>query len=123
MSVLWNGKLAFLLFVLAAVLLGAVYFIAARPIYQADGLVQVEQDDKSGGLTASLGDMASLFGAPMETSAEIEILQSRMILSKVIDALNLEIEAEPDYFPIFGRFFAQHRADLDRKSTRLNSSH
>src|SRR3546814_15697907 len=48
----------------------------------------------------------------METSAEIEILQSRMILSKVIDALNLEIEAEPDYFPIFGRFIAQHRADL-----------
>src|SRR3546814_6248868 len=82
-------------------------FIAARPIYQADGLVQVEQDDKSGGLTASLGDMASLFGAPMETAAEIEILQSRMILSKVIDALNLEIEAEPE----------------DRKSTRLNSSH
>src|SRR3546814_2073798 len=35
-----------------------------------------------------------------------------MILSKVIDALNLEIEAEPDYFPIFGRFIAQHRADL-----------
>src|SRR3546814_5616476 len=56
--------------------------------------------------------MASPFGAPMETSAEIEILQSRMILSKVIDALNLVIEAEPDYFPIFGRFIAQHRADL-----------
>src|SRR3546814_12120602 len=35
-----------------------------------------------------------------------------MILSKVIDALNLEIEAEPDYFPIFGRFIAQHRTDL-----------
>lgn len=111
-SVLWNGKLAFLLFVLASLLLGAIYFIAARPIYQADGLVQVEQDDKSGGLSASLGDMASLLGTPMETTAEIEILQSRMILTKVIDALDLEIEAEPDYFPVFGRFVARRRNDL-----------
>lgn len=119
LSVLWNGKLAFFLFVFAALLSGAIYYIAARPIYQADGLVQVEQDDKSGGLSASLGDMASLLGTPMETTAEIEILQSRMILTKVIEALNLEIEAEPDYFPIFGRFIARSRTDLTAPAPAL----
>lgn len=111
-SVLWNGKLTFALAVIGTLLLGAIYFVAARPIYQADGLVQVEQDSQSAGMTAAMGDMASLFGTPMETTAEIEILQSRMILTKVIEALDLEIEAEPDYFPIFGRFIAKHRDDL-----------
>jgi tyrosine-protein kinase Etk/Wzc len=111
LAVLWNGKLTLCLILFGTLLLGMIYFIAARPIYQADGLVQVEQDDKNS-LTAAMGDMASLFGAPAETSAEIEILQSRMILTKVIEDLNLEIDAEPAYFPIFGRFIAQHRDGL-----------
>ena len=43
-AVLWNGKLALCLILFGTLLLGVIYFIAAQPIYQADGLVQVEQD-------------------------------------------------------------------------------
>lgn len=109
-GVLWSGKLAISLIAFGTLIVGVLYLVAARPIFQADGLVQVEQDNKS--LTASMGDLSSLFGASTETSAEIEILQSRMILNKVIDALNMEVVAEPDYFPIVGRFIARHHDEL-----------
>ena len=56
-----------------------------------------------------MGDLASLFGTPMETQAEIQILQSRMVLTKVIEALKLEVYVEPYYFPIFGQFIARQR--------------
>ncbi|MFT4047393.1 MAG: polysaccharide biosynthesis tyrosine autokinase [Solimonas sp.] len=112
-GVLWGGKWTLLMAVLATLFIGCAYLIAARPIYRADGVVQVEENDK-GGLQASMGDLASLFGSPMETEAEIQILQSRMILIKVIDALNLQIEAEPRYFPFIGHFIVRHRKDLDQ---------
>lgn len=115
-ALLWGGKWTLLAAVLAALFLGCVYLIAARPVYKADGVVQVEQNDKAG-LQASMGELASLFGSPMETEAEIQILKSRMILTKVIDALNLQVEAEPRYFPIIGRFIARRRVDLQEPAS------
>lgn len=112
-ALFWGGKWTLLAAVLGALFFGCIYLVAARPIYKADGVVQVEQNEK-GGLQASMGDLASLFGSPMETEAEIQILQSRMILSRVIDTLNLQIDAEPYYFPIIGRFIARSRSDTDQ---------
>lgn len=107
-GVLWAGKFKILLATVAMVLLGVLYLLAKAPVYEANGLVQVEQDDKS--LSSSLGDLATLFSAPVQTEAEIEILKSRMVLGSVVDNLKLEILATPKYFPIVGRFVAQHRA-------------
>ena len=112
-ALLWGGKWTVLLATFAMVFIGCVYLVAARPVFRADGTVQVEENKKGGGMQAAMGDLASLFGSPMETEAEIQILQSRMILIKVIDALNLEIIAEPRYFPIIGHFIARHRTGLD----------
>jgi len=116
LAALWVGKWTVLAAVVATMILGVLYLVATRPVYQADGVVQVEQNEK-GGMQASMGELASLFGSPMETEAEIQILQSRMILTKVIDALNLQIKVEPRYFPLIGRFIATRRKDLDQPAS------
>lgn len=112
-AVLWGGKWMVLLATIAALFCAGLYLIASRPVYSADGTVQVEQSEKGGGLQTSMGDLGLMLGSPMETEAEIQILKSRMILTKVIEALNLQVEAEASYFPIFGRFVARRRAALD----------
>jgi tyrosine-protein kinase Etk/Wzc len=109
LSILWAGRWIIVLSTAITCLLGLTYLIAARPIYEANGLVQVEQDGKS--MTSGMGDLAMLFGAPMETEAEIQILKSRMVLNKVIDNLNLLVSTEPKYFPIFGAFVARKRGE------------
>lgn len=106
-SMLWAGRWIIVRFTIATCILAILYLIAARPAYQANGLVQVEQEGKSSSM--AMGDLATLFGAPMETEAEIQILKSRMVLNKVIDNLNLLIEVEPKYFPIFGAFISRYR--------------
>ncbi|WP_411887133.1 polysaccharide biosynthesis tyrosine autokinase [Hydrocarboniphaga effusa] len=111
-ALLWGGKWTILLAICVAVLLACLYLAAARPVYSADGTVQVEQNEKGGGLSP-MGDLGLMFGTPTVTEAEIQILQSRMILTKVVETLNLQISAEPRYFPIIGGFIARRRAGLD----------
>lgn len=107
LAILWSGRWVIIFSIILACFLGALYLVSAKPVYEANGMVQVEQDGKN--MSSAMGDMASLFGAPMETEAEIQILKSRMVLNKVIDNLNLLITAEPKYFPVFGPFIARKR--------------
>jgi tyrosine-protein kinase Etk/Wzc len=107
LSIIWAGRWIVLAAVLVTCFFGLLYLVAAQPVFEADGMVQVEQDAKS--MTSSMGDLGSLFGAPMETEAEIQILQSRLILNKVIENLNLEIDAQPAYLPLVGAFIARRR--------------
>lgn len=85
-------------------LLGVVYAFMARPIYQADILVQVEDNPNSA--KSLLGDVSSLFDVKTEASAEIEILRSRMVVGKAVENLHLYISARPRYFPLVGTWLA-----------------
>ncbi|MDM7254995.1 tyrosine-protein kinase, partial [Klebsiella grimontii] len=42
-----------------------------------------------------------------QSAPEIALLQSRMILGKTVDDLNLQTKVEQDYFPLFGRGWAR----------------
>ncbi|EPJ5860205.1 polysaccharide biosynthesis tyrosine autokinase [Raoultella ornithinolytica] len=85
-------------------MLALVYALFATPIYQADALVQVEQ--KQG--NAILNNLSQMLPNSQPMSApEITLLQSRMILGKTVDDLNLQARAEQDYFPIFGKGLAR----------------
>ncbi|HDZ1506764.1 TPA: tyrosine-protein kinase, partial [Klebsiella pneumoniae] len=80
--------------------LALVYALFATPIYKADALVQVEQ--KQG--NAILSNLSQMLPNSQPMSApEIALLQSRMILGKTVDDLNLQSKIEPKYFPIFGK--------------------
>ncbi|MFS8977561.1 polysaccharide biosynthesis tyrosine autokinase [Cupriavidus necator] len=90
--------------------LGAAYAFMARPVYQADILIQVE--DSPNNAKSLLGDVSNLFDVKAEAAAEIEILHSRMVVDKAVESLHLYIEAHPKYFPLIGNWLASRNKRL-----------
>lgn len=76
-----------------------VYVTFATPIYSADALVQIEQDTSSS-LVQDLN--SALNSKPPASDAEIQLIQSRLVLGKTVDDLDLDIGVEKQTFPIFG---------------------
>ncbi|KDP84463.1 tyrosine protein kinase [Cupriavidus sp. SK-3] len=93
-----------------ALALGVAYAFLARPVYQADILVQVEDSPNSA--KSLLGDVSSLFEVKAEATAEIEILRSRMVVGKAVDNLQLYIYAKPKYVPFVGAWIASRAKGL-----------
>lgn len=102
-SVLIDYRWLIAVVTLLGVLLGAAWTFIARPEYKASGLIQVEE--KASAALSGLKELGSLMGLAGDTTvaAEQEILNSRMILDKVIEKQRLNILAEPRYFPLIGR--------------------
>jgi tyrosine-protein kinase Etk/Wzc len=94
-----------------ALFLGLSYIVFVRPTYQVSGLVQVSTQQLGANALASqaLGGLASMLagGGSLVTNAEIQIVQSRLVLNPAIDKLNLLVEATPRYFPLVGHAIAQ----------------
>ncbi|MFQ1680431.1 polysaccharide biosynthesis tyrosine autokinase [Pantoea dispersa] len=84
--------------------IAVIYAQFATPIYQADALIQVEQK-QGNALINSINQI--LPDAQPESAPEIGLLQSRMILGKTVQDLNLQAKVEQVYFPIFGRGLAR----------------
>lgn len=93
---------------------GILYATLATPIYRGDALVQVERRSS----VSPLGDLANVMGdsaagyADSSTAAEVQILQSRMVLGQVVDRIKLEDEVIPSTLPLIGN--AIHRQQLMR---------
>ncbi|HFZ8994535.1 TPA: tyrosine-protein kinase [Citrobacter freundii] len=85
-------------------LVALLYALFATPVYQADALVQIEQK-QGNALLSSLSQMMP--DTSPESAPEIQLLQSRMILGKTIEDLNLRNEVSQDYFPVFGKGWAR----------------
>lgn len=85
-------------------MLAILYALLATPVYQADALVQIEQ--KQGNtILSSLSQM--LPDSQPQSAPEIALLQSRMILGKTVDDLNLQAQVKQKYFPLGGRGLAR----------------
>ncbi len=80
-------------------LIGISYSIFTTPIYKADALIQVEQNAAS----SLLNDLSDVLpsGQP-RSAAEIEIIQSRMVIGKTVNDLSLDTVTNVKYFPVFG---------------------
>lgn len=77
---------------------GVIYAMLVTPVYQADALVQVEITGNTGG-----DELAALLGEEAPTSAaQIEILQSRLILGQAAYQVNLDTVVRPVTPPIIG---------------------
>lgn len=88
------------LFTLAALL----YALFATPVYQADALIQVEQK-QGNALLSNLSEFIP--DSSPESAPELQLLQSRMILGKTIDDLNLRTQVSENHFPLVGRGWAR----------------
>lgn len=88
--------------------LAVLYALLATPIYQADALVQVEQK-QGNAILSSLSQM--LPNSQPQSAPEIALLQSRMVLGKTVDDLNLQAQVKQKYFPLIGRGMSRIMGD------------
>ncbi|WP_272545214.1 polysaccharide biosynthesis tyrosine autokinase [Burkholderia cepacia] len=91
---------------------GTAYALLARPIYESNLLIQVE--DGTGSADSLLGSVSSLFDAKIQAAAEIEILKSRMVVGHAVEHLRLYIDATPKRFPLIGEAIAARAHGLSR---------
>ena len=101
-AILLEGKWLIAAVTLLAVLLGAANLYVTTPIYKADALLQVQVQQGGKGL-AALKELQPLMGDTTSVAAEQEILNSRMILGRVVDKQKMDILAAPDYMPVIGK--------------------
>ncbi|WP_371338437.1 MULTISPECIES: polysaccharide biosynthesis tyrosine autokinase [Klebsiella pneumoniae complex] len=89
-------------------LIALVYSLFATPVYQADAMIQVEQK-QANAILSNLSQM--LPDSQPQSAPEIALLQSRMILGKTVDDLNLQTRVKESYFPLFGAGWARLRGE------------
>ena len=93
------------LITLAAVL----YALLAMPVFEADLLIHVEEESPNASKNI-LSEASSLFETKKAAIAEMELLRSRMVVSRAVDNLQLYIDAQPKYFPVAGFWFANQNS-------------
>jgi len=108
---LWLDRKLVVLVASLIFLLGTVYAMMAKPIFEANLLIQVEE---SGSTKTLLGNASALFDVKTAASSEIEILNSRMVVANAVDSLGLYISVRPKYFPFFGRWLASKNEQLSK---------
>jgi tyrosine-protein kinase Etk/Wzc len=84
------------------------YALAARPVYEANMLLHVEEDTPNTSKNI-LNDVSSLFETKKAAIAEMELLHSRLVVARAVDTLRLYIDARPRYFPLGGEWIAARR--------------
>ena len=85
--------------------LAVVYALIAKPVYEANLMIHVEEESPNASKNI-LSEASSLFETKKAAIAEMELLRSRMVISRAVDNLQLYIEVEPKYFPVAGFWFA-----------------
>ncbi len=97
-------------------LICALLYLRVSPsIYATDAMIQVE-DSKSAASKALLGELGNIAGAAGQKSpadAEIEILNSRLVLGNVIQNLNLNIQVKDSQDTFLHRLFNRDDAQID----------
>ena len=81
---------------------GIFYAFSARPIFQADSLIQVEEEKQGLDVAAMLGGELGTDGS--STKAEIEIIQSRMVLGDAVNRTGSDIIIKANRMPLIGSF-------------------
>ena len=111
LDTLLDAKWLILGIAIAITIVFCAYAFIAQPTYQSNMLIQVEQSQQ-GGANPLGGEMAALFNVESPSSAEMEILRSRLVVGNAADELKLYIKAEPNYLPIIGRWLAKDATAL-----------
>lgn len=110
-DVLLAQKWLILIVTLVTLAIGTAYALLERPVYQPVALIQVEDQQGSENKSA-LGEAAGLFDVRTPTSAEMEIIRSRMVVAPAVEATKLYISSTPRYIPYIGGWMARNSSGL-----------
>lgn len=97
--------------VAAACLIGVLVAFSIQPIFESTMLIHVE-DDKPNTSKNMLGDISSLFDVKAAAISEMEIINSRLVVSRAVDHLGLYMQVRPRYFPVVGRWIAKNKTQI-----------
>jgi tyrosine-protein kinase Etk/Wzc len=91
-------------------LVAVLYALVAKPVYEANLMIHVEEESPNASKNI-LSEASSLFETKKAAIAEMELLRSRMVISRAVDNLQLYIDVQPKYFPIAGFWFANQNGN------------
>lgn len=86
-------------------LVAVLYALVAKPVYEANLMIHVEEESPNASKNI-LSEASSLFETKKAAIAEMELLRSRMVVSRAVENLQLYIDVHPKYFPVAGFWFA-----------------
>ena len=95
---------------LVITLAAMLYALTAKPVFEANLIIHVEEESSNASKNI-LSEASSLFEMKKTAIAEIELLRSRMVVSRALDNLQSYIDVQPKYFPIVGRWFANRNGN------------
>lgn len=104
---LWDNRWLIASIAFVITLLGASYAFLSKPVYQASMMIHVEEEGQKEAKNI-IGDLSSMFDVKTSALAEMELIRSRLVVSRAIDNLRLYINAEPKYFPVIGSWLADN---------------
>lgn len=107
LDVLVEYRWAIVKIFLSCALLASAFAFLFPPRYQADISVQVEDGTGMAAAQSLLGDVSSLFDYNSPTSAEQQIMASRLVVASVVDELHSYIVVRPSRFPLIGDFVSR----------------
>lgn len=96
----------------ACLLAGVAYAVFTRPVYRSDMLIQVEPSTIENRSTS--GDPKLTPEIKPDTTSEIQVLSSRMVVSRAVDALRLHVDVTPRYLPVIGWWLAERAEGYSR---------
>jgi tyrosine-protein kinase Etk/Wzc len=110
-DILWESRWLIATVTLIVALLGASYAFLAKPVYESSMLIHVEEEGQKESKNI-IGDLSSMFDVKTSALSEMELLRSRLVVSRAIDNLRLYISAQPKYFPVVGSWLANQNSKL-----------
>jgi tyrosine-protein kinase Etk/Wzc len=98
---------------LVAILVGLAYVLIATPVYKANILIKV--DDGAGRLKSMPGELTTPEASQdikTAVASEMEVLRSRAVIVRAVDAGRFYIDVKPTYFPVIGAWLAKRNKQL-----------
>ena len=109
-ATLIDGKWLIALTAGVVLAIGTAKALIDRPVYKADAMLQVEAQSQA---LRTLEPGGALQKNEIPVMAEVELINSRMVLGEAIRNIGLDVIARPKYFPIIGEPIARRYASED----------
>lgn len=106
-----QGKWIILLSTFLLMCVSVFYLFITQPVYRSNVILQLENQGASLNGLEEISEL--LFSESASALAEIEIIRSRTMIQKVIQELQLDSIALPDYFPLIGKRLAQWQSSSE----------
>ena len=102
-GIIWVGKYLVLAAMVLAGAVGALLVLRATPLYEAKGLIQLENESSALSLPQGMQDLINGQGqGPFGNETQIEIMRSRMVIGAAVRRLDLQIYGYPERLPVIG---------------------